>query len=142
MPAKSLKSPPCSEIGSTNESGRRGSNSRPSAWEADALPTELRPRAPSSLPRRAGASAALGTAIAQVGLDDSRRCVDALGERRVDVDGPADRRDGAVRGHRREHLREQVGGVVADDRAADDLLRGAVDEDAGEALRGSERTGL
>src|SRR5580765_5488635 len=28
------------------ESGRRGSNSRPSAWEADALPTELRPRAP------------------------------------------------------------------------------------------------
>src|SRR5207244_525751 len=28
------------------QSGRRGSNSRPSAWEADALPTELRPRAP------------------------------------------------------------------------------------------------
>src|SRR3954452_10598686 len=27
-------------------SGRRGSNSRPSAWEADALPTELRPRDP------------------------------------------------------------------------------------------------
>src|SRR5437660_6507221 len=27
-------------------SGRRGSNSRPSAWEADALPTELRPRRP------------------------------------------------------------------------------------------------
>jgi hypothetical protein len=26
-------------------SGRRGSNPRPSAWEADALPTELRPRA-------------------------------------------------------------------------------------------------
>jgi Flp pilus assembly pilin Flp len=26
------------------ESGRRGSNPRPSAWEADALPTELRPR--------------------------------------------------------------------------------------------------
>jgi ubiquinone/menaquinone biosynthesis C-methylase UbiE len=25
-------------------SGRRGSNPRPSAWEADALPTELRPR--------------------------------------------------------------------------------------------------
>src|SRR5437763_126411 len=25
-------------------SGRRGSNSRPSAWEADALPTELLPR--------------------------------------------------------------------------------------------------
>src|SRR3954471_4683989 len=28
------------------ESGRRGSNSQPSAWEADALPTELRPRDP------------------------------------------------------------------------------------------------
>ncbi len=27
-----------------NKSGRRGSNSRPSAWEADALPTELLPR--------------------------------------------------------------------------------------------------
>ena len=27
-------------------SGRRGSNPRPSAWEADALPTELRPRGP------------------------------------------------------------------------------------------------
>ena len=27
-------------------SGRRGSNPRPSAWEADALPTELRPRWP------------------------------------------------------------------------------------------------
>src|SRR5947208_16809871 len=27
------------------ESGRRGSNPRPSAWKADALPTELRPRA-------------------------------------------------------------------------------------------------
>src|SRR2546427_9212280 len=26
-------------------SGRRGSNPRPSAWKADALPTELRPRA-------------------------------------------------------------------------------------------------
>ncbi len=25
-------------------SGKRGSNSRPSAWEADALPTELLPR--------------------------------------------------------------------------------------------------
>jgi len=28
----------------TNQSGRRGSNPRPSAWEADALPTELLPR--------------------------------------------------------------------------------------------------
>ena len=28
----------------TFSSGRRGSNPRPSAWEADALPTELRPR--------------------------------------------------------------------------------------------------
>src|SRR2546423_753026 len=33
------------------ESGRRGSNPRPSAWEADALPTELRPRSASSLAR-------------------------------------------------------------------------------------------
>jgi hypothetical protein len=29
---------------SWRRSGRRGSNSRPSAWEADALPTELRPQ--------------------------------------------------------------------------------------------------
>jgi hypothetical protein len=29
-----------------SRSGRRGSNPRPSAWEADALPTELRPRPP------------------------------------------------------------------------------------------------
>jgi hypothetical protein len=28
----------------TSQSGRRGSNPRPSAWEADALPTELLPR--------------------------------------------------------------------------------------------------
>src|SRR5256886_6984481 len=32
-------------------SGRRGSNPRPSAWEADALPTELRPRSLSSVTR-------------------------------------------------------------------------------------------
>ncbi len=31
------------------QSGRRVSNPRPSAWEADALPTELRPRRPSLL---------------------------------------------------------------------------------------------
>ena len=31
-------------FGFVRESGRRGSNPRPSAWEADALPTELRPR--------------------------------------------------------------------------------------------------
>jgi DNA-3-methyladenine glycosylase II len=30
--------------GASSLSGRRGSNPRPSAWEADALPTELRPR--------------------------------------------------------------------------------------------------
>jgi hypothetical protein len=30
------------------KSGRWGSNPRPSAWEADALPTELRPREPNS----------------------------------------------------------------------------------------------
>ncbi len=30
--------------GRPSRSGRRGSNPRPSAWEADALPTELRPR--------------------------------------------------------------------------------------------------
>jgi hypothetical protein len=28
----------------TSRSGRRGSNPRPSAWEADALPTELHPQ--------------------------------------------------------------------------------------------------
>src|SRR3954465_8331068 len=33
------------------QSGRRGSNPRPSAWEADALPTELRPRSRPSLAR-------------------------------------------------------------------------------------------
>src|SRR5438270_9652978 len=32
------------DAGQGSESGRRGSNPRPSAWEADALPTELRPR--------------------------------------------------------------------------------------------------
>jgi hypothetical protein len=32
-------------LAGTSQSGRRGSNPRPSAWEADALPTELRPRA-------------------------------------------------------------------------------------------------
>jgi hypothetical protein len=32
-------------------SGRRGSNPRPSAWEADALPTELRPRSGPSVAR-------------------------------------------------------------------------------------------
>src|SRR5690349_17933650 len=40
--------PPLSERdegpGDPYRSGRRGSNPRPSAWEADALPTELRPR--------------------------------------------------------------------------------------------------
>jgi hypothetical protein len=30
-------------INDKNQSGKRGSNSRPSAWEADALPTELLP---------------------------------------------------------------------------------------------------
>lgn len=36
MPA--IISPACAFL-----SGKRGSNSRPSAWEADALPTELLP---------------------------------------------------------------------------------------------------
>src|SRR5690606_9198741 len=39
----------CSRLpthGSRHQSGRRGSNPRPSAWEADALPTELLPRHP------------------------------------------------------------------------------------------------
>ena len=48
MPAQ-----PASAHGSKGQSGRRGSNPRPSAWEADALPTELRPRvAYRSLPSR------------------------------------------------------------------------------------------
>src|SRR5207244_4139748 len=34
--------------GRRSKSGRRGSNPRPSAWEADALPIELRPRRPKS----------------------------------------------------------------------------------------------
>ena len=34
------------EYAGKSPSGRRGSNPRPSAWEADALPTELRPRDP------------------------------------------------------------------------------------------------
>src|ERR1700675_1023969 len=38
------------------QSGRWGSNPRPSAWEADALPTELRPRAPIVAPARPGES--------------------------------------------------------------------------------------
>ena len=32
------------ELHRLNQSGKRGSNSRPSAWKADALPTELLPR--------------------------------------------------------------------------------------------------
>ena len=39
------------------ESGRRASNPRPSAWEADALPTELRPRGRSSVPLGADCAA-------------------------------------------------------------------------------------
>jgi hypothetical protein len=35
----------------TDRSGRRGSNPRPSAWEADALPTELLPRVHAPAPR-------------------------------------------------------------------------------------------
>ena len=31
------------ELHRLNQSGKRGSNSRPSAWKADALPTELLP---------------------------------------------------------------------------------------------------
>jgi hypothetical protein len=34
------------EVVRRDESGRRVSNPRPSAWEADALPTELRPQVP------------------------------------------------------------------------------------------------
>ena len=37
---------PCAASQSLAESGRRVSNPRPSAWEADALPTELRPQVP------------------------------------------------------------------------------------------------
>src|SRR5438045_6345378 len=39
-----------------SESGRRGSNPRPSAWEADALPTELRPRSVQPYPSTRTAS--------------------------------------------------------------------------------------
>ena len=37
---------------SFQRSGRRGSNPRPSAWEADALPTELLPQGPPKIIRR------------------------------------------------------------------------------------------
>jgi hypothetical protein len=43
------------------QSGRPGSNRRPSAWEADALPTELRPRERVNLPAAVGGSSNGGT---------------------------------------------------------------------------------
>ena len=44
---KSRSAPPAKSQKSALESKRTtGSNPRPSAWEADALPTELRPRGP------------------------------------------------------------------------------------------------
>ena len=49
-------------------SGRRGSNPRPSAWEADALPTELRPRG-----RIVEPAGSLETRSAPVGPGRSRR---------------------------------------------------------------------
>src|SRR5436309_9647860 len=53
-------------------SGRRGSNPRPSAWEADALPTELRPR---------GAHSSAGsTRPLRVGDDDRRPEIDVVEE--------------------------------------------------------------
>src|SRR5438874_9722830 len=39
-------------FGSVPWSGRRGSNPRPLAWEANALPAELRPRGGERLPKR------------------------------------------------------------------------------------------
>ena len=55
-------------------SGRRASNPRPSAWEADALPTELRPRVDGSqsrlrdppLTRGKGAARTLSTAVSRL----------------------------------------------------------------------------
>ena len=41
---------PCPCLCPAKQSGRRGSNPRPSAWEADALPTELLPRLHDLLP--------------------------------------------------------------------------------------------
>src|SRR5690606_19424521 len=46
-------------------SGRRGSNPRPSAWEADALPTELLPQANRGVPKYT----ATGSAEPPVGLE-------------------------------------------------------------------------
>src|SRR5713226_4261228 len=45
LPVRSSESQPgqVSDLSDTNWSGRRDSNSRPSAWKADALPTELHP---------------------------------------------------------------------------------------------------
>src|SRR4051794_16813982 len=54
------------------ESGRRGSNPRPSAWEADALPTELRPRWEGSLAESERATFALAAAQAR-SLDAAAR---------------------------------------------------------------------
>jgi Flp pilus assembly pilin Flp len=55
-----------------SRSGRRGSNPRPSAWEADALPTELRPRA------KKGTAPSLHQGIAEKGLQDDDSSVRTL----------------------------------------------------------------
>src|SRR3954469_13843107 len=47
-------------------SGRRVSNPRPSAWEADALPTELRPRSGRSLAFDKGAAVPSGRAVSRL----------------------------------------------------------------------------
>jgi len=47
-----IQSQACCQLhhGASEKSGRRGSNPRPSAWEADALPTELLPRSDGAAP--------------------------------------------------------------------------------------------
>src|SRR5215218_7750440 len=54
-------------------SGRRGSNPRPSAWEADALPTELRPRWAAILEAARGHGSTLGRGEAALRGGGSRR---------------------------------------------------------------------
>src|SRR5207244_12414812 len=75
-------------LGCWSRSGRRGSNPRPSAWEADALPTELHPLAGSTIPKRGRfrpPSASLKTAPSTTDLPLARRGY--LGAHRIELVG-------------------------------------------------------
>jgi hypothetical protein len=83
-----------------SESGRRVSNPRPSAWEADALPTELRPRRGDQGSRSAAAS---------VGVD--RHCFRKGGAAGGETEGEraTGRRGSAVRGRARGRVGARAG---------------------------------